>query len=163
MPTQLIVTEKCRGLYRTPEGTPAECGHPISHFPAECGPDTIARPYTEPVTPVAAVAEQAPRETAQRPFSGSFTVRLMNWVRDRNADGWAHVGVVRQATLFAFAALVDETGLPVSAEQVARVVGNAPSTAQRHLKECPLIVKYERRPIFVPAPVVVSRTTGGQA
>jgi hypothetical protein len=131
MPAEMIVTERCRGLYRTAAGTVAGCEHPVSHLPDECGPDSIARPYKEPSAP-------------QAPATTTHMQRMLDYVASRNSvnnprgQGWA-IHTTPAATLMAFAALADQHQGAVRAEEVADVLGNASSTVARHLRECPLV------------------------
>lgn len=117
MITKLIVTEKCRGLYTDPDGQTRECEHPVSHLPA-CGPDLLAFPYQP--TPVGAEP---------------FTARVLDELSSANALGrYPDIHPATAATLLVFAALYDKHRRPITAEEIAAVLGNAPSTVARHLR-----------------------------
>jgi hypothetical protein len=149
MTTQLIITEKCQGLYKDPEGAVKECGHPISHRPDECGPDTIARPYTPSVEPT------TPGQAPQLPAYLLMT-RMLGYIAQKNNSPGPVIHTTPAATLLAFAALFDQHQRPIRAEEVAFVLGNAPSSVTRHLRECSL-VKWLGRGQFRPETLTVPR------
>lgn len=141
---QLIITERCRGLYRKPDGTVGNCEHPISHSPPECGPDTIAKPYHPPV-----------RTVQPEPVAGDskhHALRVLEYINTRNNTRglWA-IHTTPAAALLAFAVLFDERGAAVRDEEVAARLGNAASTVRRHLKDHPSIARHVGRGWFVPA------------
>lgn len=139
MGTALIITEKCRGLYKPGDGTVRECEHPVSHLP-ECGPDPIARPYTPAPEPEAGPASEA------------FTVRVLDYIGASNAPGHhPSVSPVTAASLLTLAILYDRHQQPVSAEEIAAVLGNAPSTVARQLREC-TIIRHLRGRRYEPEP-----------
>lgn len=139
MPAQLIVTERCRGLYRPADGAPvAQCEHPVSHL-ADCGPDSIARPYDGPgEQPAAPLAAPEPS-----PWAGptSRALRMARYI-ERSQQGRFLLHTTTQAPLMLFAALAQHSGdTPVSSATVAQMAGLARSTVDRHLSGCGLARK----------------------
>lgn len=126
-----IITERCRGLYKTtPNSRVQQCEHPISHL-ADCGPDTIARPYESPAAPVYA----------------PLLPRVMDYCFVANSGSWGdrRVHPVVAAALLAFATMLDaRQGEPVAPKEVAAVLGNAASTVRTHLRSCDLIAQYAK-------------------
>lgn len=145
MPAKLIITEQCRGLYRVPgTDTVRPCEHPVSHL-ADCGPDTIAKPYPLPDPPPMPGLGVTP-----------FTPRMIAYIRYHNTkrQGWG-IHTTPAATLLAFAALYDEKGAAVEDREVSKALGNAASTVRRHLREHHAIVRHLGRGFFAPQPLTV--------
>jgi hypothetical protein len=152
MTRELIITEKCMGLYKDDEGRVQHCQHAMGHVP-ECGPDTIARPYVEPV------AQEAPQ--AAPVAEAMYAASVLGYVQGRNGDTDRHgrhiqyVHPITAAALFAFAMLMDQGRAHVHEDEIAAILGNAPSSVRRHLREHRTVVEHIGRGWFKPATVVV--------
>lgn len=124
----LIITVQCQGLYRAEEGTINACERPASHA-GDCGPDVLSKPY-------------APIQ--QRPLAGPAMLAAI-----AQHQQWIHSGSI--AVLLTLAAVWDETGAPVSAEDIASRIHIAPSTALKHLRESSLTTRTRQgwKPVLV--------------
>lgn len=143
MEPELIVTERCRGLYKTEDNNAiAHCEHPISHL-GDCGPDTIARAHTAHAKRKLAEAEAAAR-LAEGLEQRDLTARLLRWIAHQNsASRYSfHTSVV--APLTVAAALWDETGEPVRSSDVANICGIVSSTVDNKLKDTPYFRRVDR-------------------
>lgn len=144
MGAELIITERCQGLYKKSGGTVGHCEHPISHSPPECGPDTIAKPYHPPVR----TEQPEPVRTDKAPHA----LRVLEYINGRNSTRGAWlIHPTPAAALLAFAVLSDERdGGAVRDAEVSTRLGNAASTVRRHLKDHPTIARHIGRGWFAP-------------